>query len=64
MATMEVTTAEGAAAPTPDELNEWLYRQTTFGDLLYRCRDRMAESDDTSVPMNRRVLYQRTPRVQ
>ena len=31
----------GSAAPTPDELNEWLYRQTTFGDLLYRCRDRM-----------------------
>jgi hypothetical protein len=52
----------GSAAPSPDELNEWLYRQTTFGELLYRCRDRMRESDDTSVPMNRRASFPIVPR--
>ena len=43
----EAATAQpGRAFPTATEINDWLFLQTAFGDLLYRVRDRLAGSED------------------
>ncbi|MCH8993659.1 MAG: hypothetical protein IH959_01660 [Chloroflexi bacterium] len=44
---LEAASAQpGRASPSPTELNDWLFGETTFGDLLYRLRDRLAASED------------------
>ena len=43
---MEAATAQPGASPVGTEINDWLYHETTFGDLLYRVRDRLAASED------------------
>ena len=43
----EAATAQpGRASPTGTELNDWLFGETVFGDVLYRLRDRLAASED------------------
>ncbi|MCH8066715.1 MAG: hypothetical protein IIC90_12970, partial [Chloroflexi bacterium] len=37
----------GRASPTGTELNDWLFGETVFGDVLYRLRDRLAASEDS-----------------
>ena len=44
---LEAAVAQPAtSAPTPDELNRWLYRETRLGEVLYDIRDRLAASED------------------
>ena len=44
---LEAATAQpGRGSPTGTELNDWLFGETAFGDVLYSLRDRLAASDD------------------
>ncbi len=44
----EAATAQpGRSSPTGTELNDWLFGETAFGDVLYRLRDRLAASEDS-----------------
>lgn len=55
----------GRASPTATELSDWLYRETVFGNALYRLRDRLAASDNpiekALVGVIIPVLYSRRP---
>ena len=45
---MEAATAQPGVAPAGTAINEWLFRETTFGDVLYRVRDRLTASENPS----------------
>ncbi len=42
----EAATAQPGKASTSDVLNDWLYKETTLGEVLYDLRDRLAASED------------------
>jgi hypothetical protein len=41
-----VTAFPGTAPPPPDEMARWLYTETVLGRVLFRVRERLANSDD------------------
>ena len=44
---MESATAQpGRATPTAQEINDWFFHETAFGDALYTIRDRLVASED------------------
>ncbi len=42
----EAATAQPGKASTSVALNDWLYKETTLGDVLYDLRDKLAASED------------------
>ena len=43
---LEAATAQPGRSATSADLNDWLYKETTLGGLLYDLRDRLAASED------------------
>ena len=43
---MEAATAQPGRSASPTDLSEWLFRDTVFGDVLYRLRDRLSASEE------------------
>ncbi len=42
----EAATAQPGRSVTSDALNDWLYKETALGEVLYDVRDRLAASED------------------
>ena len=43
---LEAATAQPGRSATSADLNDWLYKETTLGGLLYDLRDKLAASED------------------
>ena len=52
----EAATAQPGRSATSDALNDWLYKETTLGEVLYDLRDMLAASEDPQEKASAGVL--------